>query len=49
MRKKGVVEQLVEKPRCLSAGTTEEGTTGGWRDRAFLFAYQLALIEPMPE
>ena len=43
-----MVGQIVEKSRYL-AGTMEEGTTRGWRDPAFLFAYQLALIEPMPE
>ena len=44
-----MVGQIVEKSRYLAGGTTEEGTTRGWRDRAFLVAYQLALIEPMPE
>jgi hypothetical protein len=43
-----VVEQMVEKSRYVT-GPTEEGMTGADAIGAFLVAYQLALIEPMPE
>ena len=44
-----MVGQIVAKSHQFAGGATEEDTTRGWRDRAFLVAYQLALIEPMPE